>query len=100
MIGAEAIPPLSFGNTMLVEIYGYATCYACVMARKLLDRRGYNYVYRDIKTDPAAKAEMLARAPGVTTVPQIFVDKRHIGGFEEFEEAERQNIIQQIIGGQ
>lgn len=85
---------------MLVEVYGYASCYACVKARKLLDEHGYKYVYRDIKVDPAAKAEMLARAPGATTVPQIFVGKRHIGGFEDLEEAERMNIIQQIIGGQ
>lgn len=85
---------------MQIDVYGYESCFACIRARRLLDAKGYRYTYRDINVDPVAKAEMLKRNPAAKTVPQIFVGKRHIGGLEELETAERANIIQQLIGGE
>ena len=66
-----------------VVIYGNASCPYCARARTLLDRKGVEY--EDIRLDihPERRSEMEERAGGATSVPQIFIDDTHIGGFDE-----------------
>ena len=63
-----------------VEIYTKASCGFCVRAKRLLDMKKIDY--REIAVDRggAPKEEMLQRANGRSTVPQIFIDGVHIGG--------------------
>ncbi len=66
-----------------VEIYTKATCPYCIRAKRLLDTKGVPY--REIAVDHgrAARDEMIRRADGRTTVPQIFIDGQHIGGCDD-----------------
>jgi len=65
-----------------VLIYSTAVCPYCVAAKNFLSKKGY--AYRDVRidTDPAQRAEMLARAKR-TSVPQIFIGDTHVGGFDD-----------------
>ena len=66
-----------------VEIYTKASCGYCVRAKRMLDMK--KIAYREIAVDSggAPREEMLQRANGRSTVPQIFIDGRHIGGCDD-----------------
>ncbi|AOP44598.2 glutaredoxin 3 [Edwardsiella piscicida] len=65
-----------------VEIYTKATCPFCLRAKALLTAKGVGFDEIAIDTNPEKREEMIARA-GRTTVPQIFIDGRHIGGCDD-----------------
>jgi len=66
-----------------VEIYTSPMCGFCYRAKDLLDRKGISYIEHDVMSTPGAKAEMMERANGRRTVPQIFIDGAGIGGSDE-----------------
>jgi glutaredoxin 3 len=65
-----------------VEVYTTASCPFCVRAKRLLQARGVPYDEIDVGGDAEARAALVRRT-GRRTVPQIFIDGRAIGGFEE-----------------
>lgn len=65
-----------------IEIYTTPFCGYCARAKALLDRKGVTYDEHDVMMDDKARAEMRTRA-NRTTVPQIFIDGKHIGGSDE-----------------
>lgn len=67
---------------MKAEIFSRPGCGYCVMAKVLMVKRNIAFTERDI-SDPAHYAEMKSRVPNARTVPQIFLDGRAIGGFED-----------------
>lgn len=66
-----------------VEIYTKFLCGFCARAKNLLKRKGVSFEEFDITMDAAKRAEMLERANGGYTVPQIFIDGAHIGGSDD-----------------
>ena len=64
-------------------IYSKTFCPYCVKAKHLLDRLGYQYNEINIELDEVARAEMLKKSNGRTSVPQIFVEDYHIGGCDD-----------------
>ena len=66
-----------------VEIYTKMLCPFCTRAKKLLDGKGAGYDEYDITLGGPKRAEMLQRANGRSTVPQVFIDGRHIGGSDD-----------------
>jgi glutaredoxin 3 len=66
-----------------VEIYSSPFCGFCYRAKRLLDSKGVAFEEYDVMMNGALKSEMIGRAGGRTTVPQIFIDDRHIGGCDE-----------------
>lgn len=66
-----------------VEIYYWSTCPFCMRARGLLDSKGVKYEGYDITGDDAARAKMIERTGGPKSVPQIFIDDKHIGGSDD-----------------
>jgi glutaredoxin 3 len=66
-----------------VEIYTTMICPYCVRAKRLLAERKADYVEFDVMADSAKRAEMQRRAGGRTSVPQIFINGKHIGGSDE-----------------
>ncbi|HEX7368749.1 MAG TPA: glutaredoxin 3 [Rhodanobacteraceae bacterium] len=80
-----------------IEIYSTAICPYCTAAKKLLDSKGLSWRELRIDTDPAARREMLARVPGARTVPQIFINGVHVGGFDQLAEAERSGRLDDIL---
>ena len=66
-----------------IEIYTKAICPYCIRAKRLLDMKKVDYREIGVDFDSATRAEMIQRAGGRTTVPQIFIDDRHIGGCDD-----------------
>jgi len=66
-----------------VEIYTKWTCPYCLRAKRLLESKGVSYEEYDITMGGPQRAEMIARANGRITVPQIFIDGKHIGGSDD-----------------
>ena len=80
----------------MIDIYGTPTCTWCVKAKKLADSHGLKYTYKEItSSNTSVLAELRSRFSGVTTVPQIFWDHVHIGGYDDFESeiSKRSGII-------
>lgn len=80
-----------------VEIYTRSTCGYCRRAKALLDSKGVTYAEYDIGREPARRAEMMQRAPGRHTVPQIFVDGRHIGDCTEIHALDRAGKLDPLL---
>ena len=66
-----------------VEIYTKAFCPYCTRAKRLLADKGVEVEEYDITMGGAKRQEMIQRASGRTTVPQVFVDDRHLGGYDD-----------------
>ncbi|HRQ60179.1 MAG TPA: glutaredoxin 3 [Alphaproteobacteria bacterium] len=66
-----------------VEIYSTNVCPYCVKAKNLLKIKGATWEEFNIQTDQARRDEMLQRSGGRTSVPQIFIDGKHIGGCDD-----------------
>ena len=71
-----------------VEIYTKTGCPYCARAKALLDGKKVDYSETEISHDPAAREEMIGRANGRTTVPQVFIGGEHIGGSDDLAAAE------------
>jgi len=63
-----------------ITLYTKAYCPYCKAAKARLTAKGVSFMNHDITDDPARRAEMIARAGGRTTVPQIFIGDLHVGG--------------------
>jgi len=83
-------PSCPYCEFPVIEIYGRTApkCVYCDQAKQFCLDNELNFVFKDI-VDLGIKDELFERMPGVKTVPQIFVDGRHIGGYTEFVEAFR-----------
>lgn len=81
-----------------IEIYTSPMCGFCYRAKDLLDRKGISYIEHDVLSTPGAKAEMLQRANGRRTVPQIFIDGAGIGGSDELAGLENSGKLDGLLG--
>ena len=68
----------------LMLIYGKPGCGFCIKAKKLAESYGITYTYKDIVATPEFREELFKVHPKTKTVPQIWVNNRHIGGYQEF----------------
>lgn len=71
---------------MIATIYTKKTCSYCVEAKKLLNEKNIKFDEKRIDTDTNLRSELLNLVPNVRTVPQIFVDNKHIGGYTDLVE--------------
>ena len=69
-----------------VIIYSKTYCPFCVKAKTLLDSKSQNYIEHNIETDNEKAIEMMEKTKGARTVPQIFIDGKHIGGCDDLYE--------------
>jgi len=67
---------------MQTLIYTTATCPYCIQAKRLLQEQGYSYTEIRVDLDDAEREKMVAKS-GRRTVPQIFIDDKHIGGYDD-----------------
>jgi glutaredoxin 3 len=81
-----------------VEIYTTPLCPYCWRAKRLLDKKGVSFVEIDLWQHPERRAEMIERAGGRRTVPQLFVGGRSIGGSDELAELERGGELDAMLG--
>jgi len=80
-----------------VEIYTKAFCPYCTRALKLLAAKGVEPQEFDITMGGPKRAEMLERANGRTTVPQIFIDGAHIGGSDDLAALDRAGKLDPLL---
>ncbi|MDQ6970419.1 MAG: glutaredoxin 3 [Mariprofundus sp.] len=66
-----------------IEVYSGDFCPYCVKAKSLLKKKGLEFLEYNVKRDMKRQAEMAERAPGARTIPQIFINDRHVGGCDE-----------------
>jgi glutaredoxin 3 len=80
-----------------VEIYTSPFCGYCYRAKKLLEQKGAAYTEFDVMADSSLRDVMVARAGGRNTVPQIFVDGKHIGGCDDLYALDRQGALDTLL---
>jgi glutaredoxin 3 len=80
-----------------VEIYTSPFCGYCFRAKRLLDSKGVAFEEYDVMMDQGKKREMVDRAGGRSTVPQIFIDGRHIGGSDELHDLDRAGKLDPLL---
>lgn len=80
-----------------VEVYAKTFCPYCTRAQHLLDSKGIDYQLYVIGFDGPKREEMIQRAKGRTTVPQIFIDGRHIGGCDDLMRLEHAGQLDQLL---
>jgi glutaredoxin 3 len=66
-----------------VEIYTWSSCPYCVRAKALLDRKKVDYVEYNLDGDDAGRAKMIERTGGHRTLPQIYIQGKHVGGCDD-----------------
>ena len=81
-----------------VELYTTMFCPYCSRARSLLERKGVPYTEIDIIEEPARRGEMIRRAGGRTSGPQIFINGEHIGGSDELVALDRAGKLDVKLG--
>jgi glutaredoxin 3 len=80
-----------------VEIYTKMLCPYCVRAKKLLTEKGVAFEEYDITMGGPKRQEMLGRANGRTTVPQIFIGDHHVGGSDDLAALEREGKLDPLL---
>ena len=88
---------INVGNNTKIEIYSTELCPYCTRARMLLDSKGVDYVEFRVDRDRNLRHEMEQRSRR-TSVPQIFIDEKHIGGFTELAELEIIEELDDMLG--
>jgi glutaredoxin 3 len=80
-----------------VEIYTSPLCGYCHAAKRLLSDKGVSYSEHDVSRNPDKRQEMLGRANGRHTVPQIFIGDTHIGGYDDMATMERDGKLDALL---
>jgi glutaredoxin 3 len=84
----------------VVEIYTKPLCPYCIRAKRLFKQKGVAFTEIDIWLSSAKRSEMLERAEGRYTVPQIFIDGRGIGGCDELMALEAAGRLEPLLNGE
>jgi glutaredoxin 3 len=80
-----------------IELYGTSSCPYCTRAKNLLNKKQVEFVEIDLDSSPERRDEMEQRAQR-TSVPQIFIDDFHVGGFDDLVELDMDGELDQHLG--
>jgi glutaredoxin 3 len=80
-----------------IVIYTTPTCPYCLAAKRLLGEKGAAYEEIPVEGDRAARARMRELSGGRKTVPQIFIDGRHIGGYDDLSQLDRDGRLDELL---
>jgi glutaredoxin 3 len=81
-----------------VEIYSSFWCPYCYRAKNLLKSKGVEFKEIEVDNDANLREEMVKRAGGRRTVPQIFIDGKHVGGSDELAALDRAGKLDPLLG--
>lgn len=76
-----------------IIMYSGPMCNFCEAAKRLLERNKLKYEVIDISTEESLRDEMIKKSNGKRTIPQIFFENDHIGGYVELRELEKNNKL-------
>lgn len=82
-----------------IIVYSKGYCPYCTAAKALLTKKGAKFTEIDVTTEPALQAEMMARAGGRRTVPQIFINGAHIGGSDDLHALDAKGGLDPLLKG-
>ncbi len=82
-----------------VVIYTTPYCPYCLMAKRLLTKKGAAFQEIDVAGNPSLREEMTAKAGGLGTVPQVWIGETHVGGCDELYELERTGKLDALLAG-
>lgn len=82
-----------------VTIYTRVMCGYCAAAKRLLELKGVAYTEHDASFSPELRQEMIGRAHGRSTFPQIFIGNVHVGGCDDLHELEREGRLDELLAG-
>ncbi len=80
-----------------IEIYTSPWCGYCARAKQLLNKKGAAFDEIDVSTDNTKRQAMIQRANGGSTVPQIFIDGRHVGGCDDLHELDAAGKLDPLL---
>ncbi|ALF55011.1 glutaredoxin [Nostoc piscinale CENA21] len=80
-----------------VEIYTWRTCPFCIRAKSLLTSKGVDFIEYSIDGDEDARDKMAQRANGKRSLPQIFINDRHVGGCDDIHALDRQGKLDELL---
>jgi len=80
-----------------IVVYSGQNCPYCVRAKQLLQQKGVAYDEFDVRADATARAEMLAKSGGKQTIPQIFINGKHIGGCDDLYALDRAGQLDGLL---
>lgn len=80
-----------------IEIYSRTVCPYCTMAKRMLGNKAQEWVEINLDLHPERTEEMLERADGRMTVPQIFIDSQHVGGFDDLAALEQTGKLDLLL---
>lgn len=79
-----------------IQMYSKSWCPYCQMAKRLLSDKGQQWQEIDVEAEPGRQGEMVERS-GRRTVPQIWIDERHVGGFDELAALEASGELDALL---
>lgn len=83
-----------------IVIYSTKVCPFCVRAKDLLKQKGQSkFTEIDVSADAALREEMMSKAGGRRTVPQIFINGEHVGGFDDLAELDSAGKLDEMLAG-
>lgn len=82
-----------------IVIYSTKNCPYCARAKQLLLRKGAAFREIDVSSDAAAREEMVQKAGGRRSVPQIFIGDRHVGGSDDLHALEQKGELDKLLEG-
>ncbi|MFD1695906.1 glutaredoxin 3 [Roseibium aestuarii] len=82
-----------------VTIYTRQLCGFCTAAKRLLDKKGVKYTEHDATFDQGLKKEMIQKANGRSTFPQIFIGSTHVGGCDDLHDLDRAGKLDRLLAG-
>jgi len=80
-----------------ITMYTGPLCNFCAAAKRLLIRNNLNYKEIDISIKDGLRDEMIKKANGKRTIPQIFFDDYHVGGYQELRELEKKDELNNLL---
>lgn len=79
-----------------ITIYTTSICPYCIRAKALLDRKGYAYEEINVENEEI-RNEMIKKAGGMRSVPQIFIGNTHVGGSDDLYELDKQGKLDKMV---
>jgi len=80
-----------------VVVYSTPFCGYCSAAKRLLTAKGTDFTEIDVMFEAARRDEMIERSGGRRTVPQVFIDGRHVGGFEDLSALDKTGELDRLL---
>ena len=80
-----------------IELYSGGHCPYCVRAKSLLEKRDLAFVEYDVQAEPEMRDEMLRRTNGARTIPQIFINDRHVGGYDDLYALDKKGELEKWV---